>query len=215
MKPVVERAERFILNHVDSASTMLVFMGIIGTITSSIAQQIGIRVNPNIPDDKKSFLINQEEKDCMLSAGLTWLTGTGSKKLVMKLTDNGFLLNDKIRTVADNIAWKHGMTHRELAKSGFYKVKGDLPNLNICMPQFKNLKRDFRRCQEGLSVIAAVGAAILTTNLIVPILRNKLARPAKPKQDTTLSNYLINRPANKLIQTYKPTYSNSNPNLKI
>lgn len=214
MKPFVERAERFILNHLDSASTMLVIMGIIGTVTSSIAQQIGIKANKNLSPETKSFLINQEENDCMLSAGLTWLTGTGSKKLVMKLTDKGYLLNDKVRSVADNIALNHGMTHRQLAKTGFYKVTGDLPKLNICLPEFKQLKKDFRRCQEGLSVVAAVGAAILTTNLIVPILRNKLARPIKKQeQPATLTNYVTQKPATKLMLTYQPTYSN--PNMKI
>ena len=208
---VVEKAERFILNHLDSASTMLVAMGIIGTITSSIAQRIGIRANPNIPQDKKEFLINQEKKDCMLNVGLTWLTGTGSKKLVHTLTNKGYLLNESVRSAADKIALYNGMSHKELAKIGFYKVKGDLPAISICQPQYKSLKRNFLRCQEGLSVIAAVGAAILTTNLIVPILRNKLATPPKPKQKiSTLTEYVSQKPAQKFMATYQPTYSNSN-----
>lgn len=215
MKPYIKIAESFILNHLDSASTMLVVMGIIGTITSSIAQQIGIKANKNLSEETKSFLINQEENDCMLSAGLTWLTGTGSKKLVMKLTEKGYLLNNKVRNAADVVAIKNGMTHRQLAKSGFYKVEGIRPELNICLDELKPLKRDFRRCQEGLAVVAAVGAAILTTNLIVPILRNKLARPIKQKeQPTSLSNYVTQKPATKLMMTYQPTYS-TNTNMKI
>ncbi len=206
--PFVEKTERFIINHLDSASTMLVLMGIVATVTSSIAQQIGIKANKNIPKETKEYLVNQEKNDCILSAGLTWLTGTGSKKLVMKLTDMGYLLNNKIRTEADAIALKHGMTHRQLAKTGFYKVEGLKPELNIC--QFDNLKRNFRRCQEGLSVIAAVGAAIITTNVIVPILRNKLAKPPKKNNnDVNLANYVTQKPANKLMMSYQPTFSKS------
>ena len=211
INPVIEKTERFILNHLDSASTMLVIMGIIGTVTSSIAQQIGIKANKKIPEDKKEFLINQEKKDCMLSAGLTWLTGNGSKKLVHFLTNKGYLLNDSVRSAADNIAISNGMTHRQLAKTGFYKVRGSLPKVNICQPQFEDLKRNFLRCQEGLSVIAAVGAAVLTTNLIVPVLRNKLAAPPKPKEEIpSFSDYIVRKPAQKLMLTYTPTYQNSN-----
>ena len=179
MPPFLEKAERFVLNHLDSASTMLVIMGIVGTVTSSIAQQIGIRANKNIPKETKDFLINQEKNDCILSAGLTWLTGNYSKKLVHTLTEKGYFLNDRVRSVTDEIARQNGMTHKQLAQSGFFKIaqnkleESNLPPLSICKKQYKSLKRNFERCQEGLSIIAAIGAAILTTNVIVPILRNK------------------------------------------
>ncbi len=210
MIPFIEKAERYILNHFDSASTMLVFMGIIGTITSSFAQQLAIKNNKKLSDETKSFLINQEENDCILSAGLTWLTGTGSKKIIHHLTSNGYLLNDKVRSASDEVASTLGMTHRELAKSGFYKnIKGQFNIFNKEL-DFRPIRTDFLRCQEGLSVIAAIGAAILTTNLIVPILRNKFARPRKPKTETaTLTNYVIQKPSAKL-QTYNHLYSNSN-----
>ena len=208
--PFVDKLELYIINHLDSASTMLIFMGIIGTITSSIAQQIRIKSNPKLPKDTKTFLINQERNDCMLNAGLTWLTGTSSKQIVKYLTNKGYLLNDSVRQGSDAVGALYQLSHKQLSKSGFFKAaKEGAQELNII--QFPGLKRRFDRCQEGLSIIATIGAAILTTNLLVPILRNKLSKPA-PKSDSVpkLSVQLAqNMTSNKFSVTYPSVFSNS------
>ncbi|MBR6163996.1 hypothetical protein IKQ26_08950 [bacterium] len=205
----VDKIEKFILNHVDSASTMLVLMGIIGTITSSVAQQIGIKANKNIPEDKKAFLINQERNDCMLSAGLTWLTGTSSKQIVKFFTNRGYLLNDNVRKVSDAIASMNGMTHKELAKTGFFNPAKTGNSLNIS--QYKGLMRRMERCREGISIIATIGAAILTTNLLVPILRNKLSKPALKSDETPKLSVKMasNLNSNKFVSAYPTYYSSS------
>lgn len=209
LSPYIDKCEKFLLNHLQSASTILVIMGVIGTITSSIAQQIWIKSNKKLPEDTKKFLINQEKNDCMFNAGLTFLTGTGSKKLVQFLTNKGYLLNDNVRKISDAVALMNNMTPKQLAKSGFFDAANKSGSkLNIS--QYKGLLKRFERCQEGLSVIATIGAAILTTNLIVPILRNKRSKPAeKPQSELPKLSvkFADNLSSNKLMPVYP--YANS------
>ncbi len=216
--PFIDKCEMALLNHLDSASTMFIIMGIIGTITSSIAQQIWIKSNDKLPEDTKAFLINQERYDCLASAALTGLTGTLAKKSVQTLTNHGYLLNDSVRKVSDAVAAMNGVSHKQLAKSGFFNAaKANGTNLNIA--SYKGLLRRFERCREGLSVIATITASIITTNLLVPILRNKLSKPVKKSSENSprLSVQMASTlDSNKFMMNTNNVYRNIYPkSLKI
>ena len=111
----------------------------------------------------------------------------------------------------DAVALMNGMTPKQLAKSGFFDA-ANKSGAKVNISQYRGLLKRFERCQEGLSVIATIGAAILTTNLIVPILRNKRSKPAeKPQSELPKLSvkFADNLSSNKLIPVYPYAKSGS------
>ena len=157
------------------ASKMLIYTGVAGWALSSLAQMGAILFNSKIPNEQKSFLLPQELADAAVNIGSFFLITLSAKKLAQKLFSTGKLAPKSVRTFLDK--------NKELYSK---KIGNILPTEQYWA--YKNFG----------TTLATVGAGVVASNVVTPILRNKMASNAQKKY----------------INTYNPTKVN-NPGMKV
>ena len=147
------------------ASKMLIYTGVAGWTLSSLAQIGAILFNPKISKEQKSFLIPQEFADAVVNIGSFFVFTLSAKTLVSKLFSTGkwatASVRKKLEPFKDEIGTKIGKLDFNL--DDFFKSK------NIT-----NLK-EYYACKNLGTTFATVGAGIISSNIITPIVRNKMA----------------------------------------
>ncbi len=149
----------------EDISKMLIWTGVIGWTTSALAQIGAIIVNPKIPDEKKSFLIPQEFADACVNIGAFFLITLLAKKTVSKLFSTGKFASKSVREYLERNA--------TLYKDKIGKQDFDLGK--ILLNDKDAPLRSYNACKNIGTTVATVGAGILSSNIITPIIRNSMA----------------------------------------
>ncbi len=146
-------------------SKMLIVTGVIGWAASSIAQIGSIYMNDKISDEKKSFLIPQEFADACVNIGAFFLITLLAKKTVAKLFSTGKFAPESVR--------KYLEKNKDLYADKIGKLDF---NLGDVLEKDKNAPlRSYNACKNIGTTIATVGAGVVSSNIVTPILRNSMA----------------------------------------
>lgn len=146
-------------------SKMLIATGVAGWALSSLAQIMAILVNPKIKDEQKLFLLPQEISDAIVNIGSFFVITQFTKKTVAKLFTTGKFAPKNVREFLDK--------NKDLYGDKVGKLDFDLgKTLQYESPV---LKKSYHNVKNLGTTIATVGAGIIASNIVTPILRNKMA----------------------------------------
>ena len=176
-----------ILNWVDrkfsqNASKMIVFTGCVGWGLSSLAQIGALLVNPKISNEQKSYLVPQEFLDAVVNVGAFFLITQFTRSTVSKLFSTGKFAPTKVREFLNkNTTLKNKVGKIDFNLDDVLKNNKDFPT------------KDYYACKNFGTAIATVGAGILSSNIITPLVRNNMAAKMQknyieyksPKQNMT------------------------------
>lgn len=143
--------------------SVIIWTTISAWVASSIAQITGILLNKNYTSKDKAFLIPQELGDAAMNIGLFFALTYPLKKFATKLGSTGKIISKPLK---DEIA-RHG----DLGRLG--KMDFDISKL----PYLRNTEhlKEYYSFNNFLSTSAAVVGGIVSSNIVTPILRNRLA----------------------------------------
>lgn len=147
------------------ASKMLIWTGVAGWTLSSFAQISAVLFNPKFDNEQKSFLIPQEFADAAVNIGSFFLVTQVAKKSVSKLFSTGKFAPSKVR--------KYLSEHKDLYGKKVGKLDFDLDEVLKKDTLFP--KDEYWACKNFGTTIATVGAGIISSNIITPIIRNNMA----------------------------------------
>ncbi len=162
-------------NYGENPGNMLVHTGVLGWILSSLAQVSAVVFNDKIPKEQKSFLIPQEIADAAVNIISFYLITSSFKKLASKLVSTGKLTTKPIKEFLN----KNKVTD----KIGNYDF--NIENL----PNFKDIKGEYKPFKNGIDVIASTIGSIISCNIITPVVRNQYA---SKKQKQALARMNVN-----------------------
>ena len=197
LTPQVTKTTDFIFRHFsEDIGSVLIWTTIGGWIASSAAQICGIWRNPNYTKEQKSFMIPQELGDASMNILTFFAITMPLKKLANKLVKTGKIIPRKL---ISQIA-RHGDSH----KIGTYDF--DIPKL----PYFQsgNIAKTYNSFHNFMSTTAAVVGGVVSSNIVTPHLRNRIA--SKRQNQTKLKlDFIENSMQNNipLQKQNKPTPS--------
>ncbi len=153
-------------NYGENPGKMLVHTGVLGWILSSLAQVSAVVFNDKISPEQKSFLIPQEFADAAINILSFYVVTSSFKRLASKLVSTGKLTTKPIR----DFLQKTGLSVKNKKYIGNinFNIERDLPN-------FQDIKSEYRPFKNGVDVVASVLGSILSCNIITPLARNQYA----------------------------------------
>ena len=152
-------------NFSKDASKMLIITGVAGWTLSSLAQIFAISVNSKISNEQKSFLIPQELADAAVNIGSFFLITQFAKKTVSKLFSTGKFAPQKVR--------EYLIKHKDLYADKIGKIDFSLDDIRKIDKNFP--KKEYWATKNFYTALATVGAGIVSSNIVTPIVRNKMA----------------------------------------
>jgi hypothetical protein len=183
-------AEKFSTN----ASKMFIATGIIGWTLSSFAQVGAILFNQNISKEQKSFLVPQEIADALVNIGSFLVITQFTRNLVSKLFSTGKFATKDVR--------KYLNKNLDLCKNKIGKIDFDIDKTFVNRAFFP--KKEYYATKNYYTTLATVGAGIISSNLVTPILRNQVATKMQ-KNYIDMKNAEIDK--QKTLPTFKSSYS--------
>lgn len=147
------------------ASKMLIWTGVAGWTLSSLAQVGAVLCNNKISNEKKSFLVPQEMADAAVNIGSFFFITQLTKKTVSKLFATGKFAPQKVRTYLDK--------NKDLYAKKIGKLDFDLDEVLKKHTDFP--KNEYYACKNFGTTLATVGAGIVSSNIVTPIIRNHMA----------------------------------------
>lgn len=195
-------------NYGEAPGKMLVHTGVLGWILSSAAQVTAVMFNDKISAKEKLFLIPQECADAGVNIISFYLVTNTLKNIGSKLVSTGKLATPKIKQYI-----KQNNLTEEVGKITTDIKKGMTGDIREHYTDFKN----------GVDVITSTAGAILSCNIITPILRNQYAAN-KQKEVLAKKNANIKSPSLEYTSFHKPlrmtdyqlnAYSKYSSNMKI
>ena len=152
-------------NFSKDSSKMLIFTGAAGWALSSLAQIMAIMVNPKIKNEQKSFLIPQEFADAVVNITSFLLITQVAKKTVSKMFSTGKFAPKSVR---EFLVKRKDKYSEKIGKIDF--------NLDEVFRDNKEFPfKEYYATKNFGTAVATVGAGILSTNIITPLLRNSMA----------------------------------------
>lgn len=150
----------------EDLSKMLIVTGVIGWLTSSLAQMGGILFNKEISSEQKSFLLPQEFTDALFNIGSFFVITQVTKKSVSKLFTTGKFSPKCVREYLNkkNYSTKIG------------KLDFNIDDVIASAPI--KIKKSYSASKNFYTTLATVIAGIFSSNIVTPIARNKLAANA-------------------------------------
>lgn len=147
------------------AAKMLIWTGVAGWALSSLAQVCAVLFNPKISNEKKSFLVPQEMADAAVNIASFFLITQVTKKTVAKLFSTGKFAPQKVRAYLQK--------HKNLYANKIGKLDFDLDEVLKKNKDFP--VNEYYACKNFGTTLATVGAGILSSNIVTPIVRNHMA----------------------------------------
>ena len=156
---------KFCQQGVSDRATFIKNISVIGFVLSSFAQTTAIIFNNQIPSKEKKFLIPQELLDGLINATLFWF-------ITSKAVDFGKLLILKKKILPQKLV-KPLENYTVNGKNIFELKDNFIKHIGNNAP--KDVVKLADDAVEGMGVVSGIVGAILTNNIITPILRNRLA----------------------------------------
>ena len=188
------------------SSRMLIYTGAAGWTLSSLAQVCGILFNPEISNEKKSFLVPQELADAAVNILSFILITQSVRSVASKLFSTGKFAPAQVR--------KYIKDHNLMQKVG--KLELDLDKIIELDKAFP--KNSYYATKNLGTGVATIGAGIFSSNIVTPIARNLMASNMQkdyiarkstdvPKKDVKVENEVNNKPVFKANPYYNYTGS--------
>jgi len=155
----------------NSTAKMLVVTGAVGWGLSSLAQIIAVGTNSKISPEQKSFLIPQEIADAVINTGMFLLITQSAKKIISKLASTGKIAPQNVRDFLNK--------NKDLYGDKVGKLSLDLDKVLENSPKFP--KESYYSYKNYVTTLGTVGASILSTNIITPVIRNAMASDMQKK----------------------------------
>ncbi len=174
--PLQNGLEWVYTNFKKNTATMLVVTGTIGWGLSSLAQIGAVMFNPKISREQKSFLVPQEFLDAVVNIGSFFLVTQATKKIISKMASTGKIAPTKVREF---------LNKNKVYGDQVGKLSLDLDE--VLKNESKFPKDSYYTYKNFATTVGTVGASILSSNIITPVLRNTMASDIQKK-------YLNNRP---------------------
>ena len=149
----------------DDPANMLIITGIVGWSISSLAQISAIVLNSKLSKEQKSFLIPQEFADAAVNIGSFFAITRFSKSLISKMFQTGKIAPKKVRNYLNE--------NKNIYGDKIGKLDFNLDD--ILRSDSKFPKAEYEACKNLYTTATTVGAGILATNIVTPIVRNKMA----------------------------------------
>lgn len=217
-------------NYKHESGKMLLHLGAIGWVVSSIAQICAIVINKKINKDDKKFLIPQEAFDGLINAGFYYIITDTCLTISNKLVESGKFLNQKLhKNILENIFKTKENTADIKQLSNL--VKNEKATLTKIMrnqlskaptESLEKLLGAFTKFKNAAGIGASILASIVSCNLVTPIIRNKIAAeiqkkaldknktiPKKPYPNTVLCMTQISPKQKELYKDFISIKSNS------
>ncbi len=175
--PLQKGLEWVYQNFKKNTAKMLVITGTVGWGLSSLAQVGAILFNPQIKKEQKGFLIPQAIWDAAVNIGTFFLITQSAKKIISKLASCGKIAPDKVRNFLNK--------NKDLYGDKAGKVSFDLDEVIKQNPKFP--KESYYSYKNYVTTMGTIGASILASNIVTPVIRNSIASDVQKK-------YLKNRP---------------------
>ena len=169
---------KFCEHGVSDRANFLKNTAVVGWALSSLAQTCSIFFNDKIPSKEKRFLIPQEVFDGLINATLFWFITSKAVNFGKLMVLKKYFLPKSIAPLMEKFTPK-GRDIEKL-KAGFtnhIKAVGDKVQLKIANDAI-----------EGMGVATGIVGAIISNNIITPILRNKLASMYQKKEIAKMSD---------------------------
>lgn len=175
------------------ASKMLIWTGVASWTLSSLAQISAVMFNPKLSKEQKSFLIPQEFADAAVNIGSFFLITQVAKKSMSKLFSTGKFAPQKVRNYLNK--------NKELYGKKIGKLDFDLDEVLKKDNLFP--KDEYWACKNFGTTVATVGAGILSSNIITPIVRNNMASKMQKNYINNKDKYEIKKtqPINPIAKT--------------
>lgn len=180
------------------ASKMLIVTGIAGWALSSAAQICGILFNPKIPNEQKGYLLPQEFADAAVNIGAFFAITQLAKGVTSKLFKTGKFAPKSVK---------------EFIKLNENKIGKQIGNLKfdlgkVLQKESPSLYNDFKIAHDFATTAATIAGGVISTNVVTPIVRNKMATNMQKKYIDYKNLEENNQPTFKALQT-RPNYSGS------
>ena len=172
-------------------------IAVIGWVLSSLAQTCALVFNDKIPAKEKRFLIPQEIFDGIANATLFWF-------VTSKATDFGKMLVLKKKIIPQSLTkilsnyTPNGKNIAQLSKNFFQHVS--LSN----DPKAVSLAR---HVVDGMGVFTGIAGAVISNNILTPIVRNSLAGLYQKKENARINEKIYLNPAYGNIDYSKYSYT--------
>ena len=147
------------------ASKMLIWTGVAGWSLSSLAQISAVLLNPKISNEQKSFLVPQELADAVVNIGSFFLITQVAKKSMSKLFSTGKFACKDVKAFLNK--------NKELYSKKIGKLDFDLDDVFKVTSEFP--KDSYYTSKNFGTTIATIGAGVLSSNIITPLIRNSMA----------------------------------------
>lgn len=246
MKPPVsifEKTKTFIADNFakDLGKTLLV-TGTLGWIFSACGQIFGIATNKKVSNEKKKFLIPQEIADACINIASFYIVTNSIQLATKKLASSGKFITPKTKEICEKYGIKYikekGGEKINIGKSVLNKIDNlrnalktnEIEKISVTKQKAAEINKkitvlndfydkDYAPFESGFKVAGNIVGAIVSTNIITPMLRNPIAAQ-KQKQSiaqeryeqmekmNTLSDSAITPPNKPSIDNYKSTTMN-------
>lgn len=164
-------------NFKKNTATMLVITGTVGWGLSSLAQVGAVLFNPKIKKEQKGFLVPQALLDAAVNIGCFFAITQSAKKIISKLASTGKIAPDKVRIFLNK--------NKDLYGDKVGKLSLDLDEVIKQNPKFP--KESYYSYKNYVTTMGTLGASILASNIVTPVIRNSMASDMQKK-------YLNKRP---------------------
>lgn len=154
--------EKVYNNFKKDTAKMLVITGTIGWGLSSLAQTGAILVNPKIKREQKTFLVPQTLLDAVVNIGAFFLITQATKRMIAKMCSTGKIAPQNVRNFLNK--------NKELYGDKVGKLSLDLDKVLAKEPEY--LQHSYNTYKNHVTTLGTVGASILATNIVTPIIRN-------------------------------------------
>lgn len=144
-----------------NTANALIFLAAGGWLASSLAQVAGIYFNKNYTKEQKSFMIPQELADAFVNIGAFLLVTKSLKSLTSKMVETGKLTPKSIQTF--------------LREKGLLSERGKF-DFNVTEVEgFHRCRQTYNNFKTVAESTAALVGGVVSSNIITPVLRNKIA----------------------------------------
>lgn len=148
-----------------NTANILIFLSAGGWLASSLAQVAGIYLNKNYTKEQKSFMIPQELADAAVNIGAFLLVTKSLKSLTTKMVETGKLTPRSIQ--------------KFLGEKGLLSERGKF-DFNVTEVEgFQRYRQTYNNFKTVAESTAAIVGGVLSSNIITPVLRNKIAAKRK------------------------------------
>lgn len=184
----------FVKQYADNPANMFLHTGALGWAFSSLAQVCMLANDKKIPKKEKKFLIPQEILDALVNIGSFYTVTWGMQTFARKLAASGKITTPAIRTFCENNGLKVGKWSTDIRnsiKEEMTSLKYEIGsknklNINLSDEDIVKLKtgldilekfddKTYSKFESGVKVAGNLLGAILSCNIITPMLKNPLA----------------------------------------